>query len=83
MSKKEQFINRNFDDYEIKLSRPLFVVFDIEIELDAHPIPKFIPIVFNMKSITANWKQRQFVENFQKNFSWIPDFDNIEAIIFN
>ncbi|KAI6176807.1 hypothetical protein M3Y97_00838800 [Aphelenchoides bicaudatus] len=39
---------------------PLCLVFDCEIELDAHPIPANIPILLNMDLLTNNSKTEQF-----------------------
>uniref|UniRef100_A0A914DU64 Uncharacterized protein n=1 Tax=Acrobeloides nanus TaxID=290746 RepID=A0A914DU64_9BILA len=52
-------------------SRPLVVVFNEEIELDAHPVPAYIPIVINMEILLENLDENEVEPFIRKYFSWL------------
>lgn len=62
------------------LSRPLVVVFDEEIWVDAHPIPKFIPIVIHTSEIIKNWTDDELFPKFYAQLYWLPGFSMITDI---
>jgi len=52
-------------------SRPLIVVFNEEIELDAHPVPAYIPIIINMEVLLENLDENEIEPFIRKYFSWL------------
>ncbi|CAB3403637.1 unnamed protein product [Caenorhabditis bovis] len=57
-----------------RLSRPLVIAFDAEIEIDAHPIPKYIPIIINTEAILTDWSYDELFPKFYAIFYWLPGF---------
>lgn len=62
------------------LSRPLLVVFGEEIWVDAHPIPKFVPIVIHTSEIIKNWNDDELFPKFYAQLYWLPGFSMITDI---
>ncbi|KAF1763538.1 hypothetical protein GCK72_011804 [Caenorhabditis remanei] len=62
------------------LSRPLMVVFDKEIWVDAHPIPKYIPIILHTSEIIREWSDDELFPKFFAQFYWLPGFSMITDI---
>lgn len=62
------------------LSRPLMVVFDREIWVDAHPIPKYIPIILHTSEIIRQWSDDELFPKFFAQFYWLPGFSMITDV---
>lgn len=62
------------------LSRSLLVVFDEEIWVDAHPIPKFIPIIIHTSEMIKNWSDDELFPKFYAQLYWLPGFSMITEI---
>ncbi|CAP33903.2 Protein CBG15728 [Caenorhabditis briggsae] len=62
------------------LSRPLLVVFDTEIWVDAHPIPKFIPIIIHTSEIIKAWSDDELFPKYYAQLYWLPGFSMITEI---
>ncbi|CAI5445314.1 unnamed protein product [Caenorhabditis angaria] len=60
------------------LSRPIFCVFNEEVWLDAHPIPKYIPIIINASKMVENWNNDELFPKFYSIFYWIPGFHDLK-----
>jgi len=56
-------------------SRPLIVVFKEEIDLDAHPVPAYIPIIINMELLLKHVDESEIEPLLRTYFSWLftPD----------
>lgn len=62
------------------LGRPLMVVFDEEIWVDAHPIPKYIPILIHTSEIIKTWSEDELFPKFYAQLYWLPGFSMITDI---
>ncbi|CCD70938.1 uncharacterized protein CELE_F40G9.5 [Caenorhabditis elegans] len=62
------------------LGRPLLVVFDEEIWVDAHPIPKYIPIIIHVSEIIRNWTEDELFPKYYAQFYWLPGFQMITDV---
>ncbi|CAI2349816.1 unnamed protein product [Caenorhabditis sp. 36 PRJEB53466] len=62
-------------------SRPLMVIFDEEIWVDAHPIPKFVPIIIHTEEIIRNWTDSELFSKFYSQFHWLPGFSMLNGIL--
>lgn len=62
------------------LARPLLVVFDTEIWIDAHPIPKFIPILIHTSEIIKDWSNDELFPKYYAQLYWLPGFSMITEI---
>lgn len=62
------------------LGRPLMIVFDEEIWVDAHPIPRYIPIIIHTSEIIRGWSDDELFPKFYAQFYWLPGFSMITDI---
>ncbi|CAI4227507.1 unnamed protein product [Auanema sp. JU1783] len=62
------------------LSRPLVVIFNLEIDVDAHPIPKYIPIIIHVGGLVQRWSTEEIWDSYMKTLDWVPGIELLHSI---